>query len=202
MNNELRPRSFVFLIPLLAAVTLTSPAVHADALAAPDARGAATQGAASAPDLRKSYTGTFRYAGDQRERQARADAIERSASSFFVAVRGFARSKLDDRTRILASCTFEFPEGKIRSIVPGHPVATSPETGAPTSYRVDDDAIVLSQRFEGTRLVQTFVADEGGTRKNEFTLSADGRLLFMKATVTSPKLKVPVVYTLTYARTA
>ena len=36
-----------------------------------------------------------------------------------------------------------------------------------------------------------FRADEGGTRTNEFTLSADGALLVMKATLSSPKLPVP-----------
>lgn len=201
MNNESSPRRFVLLIPLLAATLLTSPTAQAEPLVG-DARAQSSQGAATTTDIRQSFAGNFRYAGDQKERQARADAIDRTVSSFFFAVRGIARSKLEDRTRILATCTFEFPEGKIRSIVPGHPTATSPETGAPTGYRVDADAFVLSQRFEGKRLIQTFVADDGGTRKNEFTMSADGKLLFMTATLTSRKLSAPVVYTLTYARTA
>ena len=202
MNNESAARRFVLLVPLLAATLLTSPAASADPLAAADLRAGGNPVAAVTPDLRQSYAGSFRYAGDQKERQARADAIDRGVSSFFFAVRGIARSKLEDRTRILATCAFEFTEGKIRSIVPGHPIAASPETGAPTDYRIDADAFILTQRFEGKRLVQTFVADDGGTRKNEFTLSADGKLLFMKATLTSPKLKAPLVYTLTYARTA
>ena len=71
---------------------------------------------------------------------------------------------------------------------------------APAPYRVEDDAIVLTQRFEGSHLVQVFKADEGGTRKNEFSLSPDGKTLFMKATLSSPKLSIPVVYTLTYRR--
>lgn len=84
--------------------------------------------------------------------------------------------------------------------VPGHAVAVSAETGEPAAYRVDDDALLLSQRFEGSRLVQVFTADEGGTRRNEFTLSPDGALLTMKATLSSPKLSIPFVYTLTYRR--
>ena len=56
------------------------------------------------------------------------------------------------------------------------------------------------QRFDGQRLVQVFRADEGGTRTNELTLSPDGALLVMKATLSSPKLSIPVVYTLTYRR--
>ncbi len=202
MDNKTSPRRASFLIPLLAAALLISPAAKADPLAASDARPGASQGAGSTTDLRRSFAGNFRYAGDQKERHARADAIDRTVSSFFFAVRGIARSKLEDRTRILSTCSFEFADGRIRSIVPGHPIAISPETGAPTDYRVDADAFILSQRFEGKRLIQTFVADDGGTRKNEFTVSADGKLLFMTATLTSPKLSAPVVYTLTYARTA
>jgi hypothetical protein len=151
-------------------------------------------------ELRSQYAGSYRYAGDAKEQQARLDAIDRSVSSFFFAVRGMARASIEDRTRIMPTCKFEFPSGKIASTVPGHAVAVSPETGAPAPYRVEDDAIVLTQRFEGSHLVQVFKADEGGTRKNEFSLSPDGKLLFMKATLSSPKLSIPVVYTLTYRR--
>jgi hypothetical protein len=159
--------------------------------------------AATAPsldDLRLRFAGTYRYVGDAREQRLRAEAIDRSVASLFFALRGMARAKIDDRTRIMPTCKLEFGDGQIRSTVPGLPVAVSPETGAPAPYRVGDDAIVLSQRFEGARLVQTFTADEGGTRRNEYTLGQDGKLLFVTATVRSPRLPVPVVYTLTYRR--
>lgn len=152
------------------------------------------------PELRAQYAGLYKYAGDAKEQQARQDAIDRAVSTFFFAVRGLARASIEGRTRILSSCKFEFASGKVTSTVPGHAVAVSPDSGAPAAYRVDDDAIVLTQRFEGSHLVQTFVADEGGTRRNEFSLSADGKLLFMKATLSSPKLSAPIVYTLTYRR--
>ncbi len=182
---------------VLAAVTLGSHVGRAD-----QASGAAPAVASTAAELRGRFSGLFRYSGSAAEQAARTQAIERSASSFFFAVRGMVRSKLDDRTRIMPHCRFEFTQGNIRSTVPGHAVAVSPESGAPFPYRVDDDAIVLTQRFDGHRLVQIFRADEGGTRTNEFTLSPDGALLTMKATLTSPKLSIPVVYTLTYRRAA
>jgi len=142
----------------------------------------------------------YRYAGDTEEQRAREQAIDRSVDTFFFAVRGIVRAKVADRTRIMPTCRFEFSAGNIRSTVPGYAIAVSPETGAPAPYRVEDDAIVLSQRFEGTRLVQVFRADEGGTRKNEFTLNSDGAVLTMRAMLSSPKLSAPVVYTLTYRR--
>lgn len=151
-------------------------------------------------ELRNRYAGSFRYAGDAAEQKARLDAIDKSVSNLFFAIRGTARGKVTDRTRIMPTCRFEFSAGNIRSTVPGHAVAVSPETGTPAPYKVDDDAIVLTQRFEGDKLVQVFRADEGGTRRNEFTLSADGNVLTMKATLSSPKLTTAVVYTLTYRR--
>ncbi len=199
-KKTLMPKRSALLCACLATVSLLGSAAHAAPQTAAGVNAATMQAATGPEELRKRYAGSWRYAGDAREREARMAAIERSSATFFVAVRGLVRSKLDDRTRIVPTCTFEFPEGKIKSTVPGHPIATSPESGAIASYRVEDDAIALSQSFEGEHLIQTFTANEGGTRKNEFTLSADGRFMFMKATVTSPKLSVPVVYTLTYTR--
>ena len=182
----------------LAAGCFVTQVGRADGALGPDGN-SGTLGA-SAPDLRTRYAGSYRYAGSAAEQKARADAIDRSVGTFFFAVRGIARAKVADRTRIMPTCKFDFSGGNIRSTVPGHAVAVSPETGAPAAYRVDDDAVVLSQRFDGQRLVQMFRADEGGTRTNEFMLSPDGALLTMKATLSSPKLSVPVVYTLTYRR--
>jgi hypothetical protein len=182
---------------IVAALGFASPSTRADATT-PGAGSGAT--APTIEELRGHFTGLYRYAGDAREQQMRVDAIDRSVASIFFAARGIARSKIEDRTRIMPTCKFEFADGQIRSTVPGHAVAVSPETGAPAPYRVDDDAIVLTQRFEGSRIVQIFRADEGGTRRNEFSLSADEKLLFVKATLSSPKLSTPVVYTLTYRR--
>jgi hypothetical protein len=189
---------------VLATACVSAAAAHADEAGANGANGAGDGAAGSRPpaaELRARFAGSYRYAGTEAEQRARAQAIEHSLEALFFAVRGIARAKVVERTRIMPTCRFEFIEGSIRSTVPGHAVAISPETGAPAPYRVGDDAIVLSQRFEGQRLVQVFRADEGGTRTNEFTLSADGALLVMKATLSSPRLPIPVVYTLTYRRT-
>ncbi len=185
---------------MLVATALIAEVGHADVTTAKSAGDRSPDASASAADLPSRYAGSYRYAGTEAEQKARALAIDRSVEGFFFAVRSMARAKVADRTRIMPTCKFEFSGGNIRSTVPGHAVAISPQNGAPAPYRVDDDAIVLSQRFDGQRLVQVFRADEGGTRTNEFTLSLDGALLVMKATLSSPKLPFPVVYTLTYRR--
>jgi hypothetical protein len=182
---------------VVATIALAIPSGRADSTA-PGASSAAS--APTIEELRSRFTGLYRYVGDAAEQQKRIDAIDRSVASLFFAVRSMARAKIEDRTRIMPTCKFEFGDGQIRSTVPGHAVAISPESGAPAPYRVDDDAIVLTQRFDGARIVQVFRADEGGTRKNEFSLSPDGKILSVKATLSSPKLSVPVVYTLTYRR--
>ena len=185
---------------MLAATAFIAEVGRADVTVANEAGDRSAESGAAAADLRARYAGSYRYAGSEAEQKARAQAIDRSVEAFFFVVRGMARAKVAERTRIVPTCKFEFSAGNIRSTVPGHAVAVSPENGAPAPYRVDDDAIVLSQRFDGQRLVQVFRADEGGTRTNEFTLSADGAFLIMKATLSSPKLPFPVVYTLTYRR--
>ena len=182
---------------LVAVSCLGGRTSRADSTASADAPAASTP---VTDDLRGRFSGVYRYAGDAREQKLRLDAIDRSVDAIFFVFRDIARSRIEDRTRIVPWCRFEFSGGEIRSTVPGHRVAVSPETGAPAPYRVDDDAIVLSQRFEEGRIVQVFTADEGGTRTNEFTMSADGKLLFVRATLSSPKLAVPVRYTLTYRR--
>jgi hypothetical protein len=153
----------------------------------------------TAEELRSRYAGLYRYAGDAREQKAHDEAIDRSVETFFFALRAMARAKVAARTRIAPTYKLEFSGGAIRATIPGRAVAVSPENGTPAPYRVDDEPIVLSQRFEGAGLVQTFRSDDGA-RRNDLTLSPDGTVLTMKATLSSPKLSVPVTYTLTYRR--
>ena len=73
---------------------------------------------ASAAELRARYAGSYRYAGNEAEQTARAMAIDRSVEGFFFAVRGMARAKILDRTRIMPTCKFEFSGGNIRCSAP------------------------------------------------------------------------------------
>jgi hypothetical protein len=51
----------------------------------------------------------------------------------------------------------------------------------------------------GNKLAQEFKAEDG-QRKNEYSVSADGRTLTLEVTVTSPRLAQPVRYRLVYDR--
>ena len=155
-------------------------------------------GPAQADDEQAPFAGSFRYAGSSTEEAVRRDAIDRGVSSFFFAIRGIARSRLSEGTKIDPWVAFSFPESKIRIRVPSSD-AVSPANGAPVDFGSGGDRSKLSQRIQAGKITQAFVAPEG-QRLNEWTLSADSRTLRLKVTVSSPKLSHLVVYTLTYQR--
>lgn len=149
--------------------------------------------------LHARFEGKWNYAGGDRERMGLDAAIERGVHTLVPFVRGFARSKLEEKTKIAAYCAFAFAGGNIRAEVPGLPPMVSPESGGSVRFDAGDGVVALSQRFEGERLVQRFVSAEG-SRVNAFDRSRDGKSFTMSVTVASPKLSAPVSYTLTYTR--
>lgn len=63
----------------------------------------------------------------------------------------------------------------------------------------DGEALDVSAHWQGEKLMQTFKAKDG-QRTNTFSLGADGLALQLDAEITSPRLPVPVRYTLSFAR--
>lgn len=150
-------------------------------------------------DERARFAGTFKFAGDAAEEAARRDALDKTVARLFFAIRGIARSRLANGTKIDPWATFAFRDGQVRSRVPSGAEAVSPEQGTVVDYVSDGERSRLSQKLVGGKLTQVFAADEG-QRTNEWTLSADGATLVLKVTISSAKLSVPCVYTLTYKR--
>lgn len=157
--------------------------------------------AASPPDERARFAGTYTYAGSAAEEAGRRAAIDRGIASLFFAIRGIARSRLSGGTKIEPWVSFGFDAGMIRVRVPSSPQASSPEQGPDVDYGNGDDKAKLSQRIGAGKVIQRFVASEG-QRMNEWVRSPDGKTLTLKATISSPKLTAPVVYTLTYKRSS
>lgn len=145
------------------------------------------------------WSGTFQFAGGQAEKTGVDKAIDRSVAPLFFAIRGIARGKLEDRTRVAARMGFRIEGSNVRCSVPGAPDAVSPLDGTAVDYTVLGETVKLSQRRDGDRLVQTF-ASADGKRVNVIAPSADGTRVTMLVTVSSPRLPVPVTYGLTYAR--
>lgn len=153
---------------------------------------------ALADDDRARFSTSFRYAGTPSEEAARRAAIDRGIDGLFFAFRGIARSRLSDGTKIDPWVNFSFDADKLRIRVPSS-TTVSPANGTFVDYVSGGDRTKLSQRLTGGKITQMFVAGEG-QRVNEWMLSPDASRLWLKVTVSSPKLTRPVVYTLTYER--
>lgn len=158
----------------------------------------AARATAEEEDVRTRYTGTFRFVGGQQERAALDRALEKSLKDVSWILRPFVRSRLRDKTSIVPWFTFTFPPGWIRTVVPDHRPALSPDSGKEVDYVLDGETIRMTQRFHGEHLVQGFRAHEG-TRVNEY-VPADRDTLVLHVTVQSPRLSKPVRYALTYRK--
>jgi hypothetical protein len=179
------------------AVTLFVLAAFVGVLSPRPAR-ADAEARAAVPDERARFSASFFFTGSSTEEAARRAAIDRGIDSLFFAIRGIARSRLSDGTKIDEWVAFSFDAEKIRVQVPSS-AHVSPANGAQVEIG-GGDSTKLSQWLEPGKLTQVFTADEGW-RRNVWTLSPDGRRLSLTVTVASPKLTRSVVYTLTYLRT-
>jgi hypothetical protein len=154
--------------------------------------------AALADDDRARFAASFRYVGSNGEQAARRAAIDRGIETLFFAIRGIARSRLSEGTKIEPWVAFSFEADNIRVRDPSGQ-AVSPANGAAVEHGSGGDRAKLSQRLSAGKVTQVFVGD-GGQRMNEWVLSPESGTLSLKVTVSSPKLSRPVVYTLTYER--
>ena len=154
--------------------------------------------AAAVPDERARFSASFRFAGSASEQDARRVAIDRGIDSLFFAIRGIARSRLSDGTKIDPWVAFSFDADKLRVRVPSA-TTVSPANGTAVDYVSGSDRTKLSQRLTAGKITQVFDAGEGW-RRNEWVLSPDARTLALTVTVYSPKLTRAVVYKLTYER--
>jgi len=160
----------------------------------------AESGEVSPSTIRTLFSNSFIFVGGAKERTALDEAIERSLDGMIFIAKPIARPKLRKASRILPSFSFEFPEGWIRSLTPGNPVAMSRDSGEVARFTSGDgEQLRLSQRFLGLKLVQDFSSSEG-TRRNEYSISPNGSTMGLTVTITSSKLPQPLVYKLTYQK--
>src|ERR1700754_393505 len=82
----------------------------------PSAGSAARPSLTKVADQRARFAGTYRYAGDAQEQEARLAAIDRGVEGMSVFIRSTARSRISATTQILGSYSFSFEAGKIRVI--------------------------------------------------------------------------------------
>lgn len=154
----------------------------------------------AASDQRTRFAGTYRYAGDSQEEEARKAAIDHAVEGLSFVIRSAARGRITATTQILQTYSFSFEPGKIVVRPQSRPEMISGDKGEPADYIYKGKTSRFTQLMVGDRITQVFTSDDG-KRENEFTLSKDGNLLRLKVTLTSPRLSNPVVYALSYKKT-
>ncbi len=146
------------------------------------------------------FAGTFRYAGGEAQKQGIAAAIDVTVNELNALIRGIARKRLAEGSPVRETISIAVDGDKVsmtfgpgRSVtgrIDGPAVAWTSDTGKP---------VKVSLSMVKGRLVQTFVADDGG-RRSVFTLDESGDRMTLSVTITSERLPVPLKYALTYRR--
>ncbi|HYH81921.1 MAG TPA: hypothetical protein VEX86_19100 [Longimicrobium sp.] len=133
--------------------------------------------------------------------------INTSIAGMNVVMRQVARPRLRSLNVPYPRLVFSFDQN-VTVEMPGYPTVASPANGEPVFWHrrlggscpeMRRSCMVVTTTWENGALVQTF-RSEDGQRQNVFTVSPDGTTLTMAATMTSPRLTVPLVYRLVYKR--
>ena len=170
------------------------------AAAAPFTRGQ-DGSAAGAGGAERKLQGTFSYVSAGSDNIEKS--IEKTVAEMNFIVAPIARSRLTKTNTIYRKVSFEFSGNNQVSIVTsGRAAIRSNLSGAPVKWtREDGEVLDVSTTLTGDSIRQKFVAKDG-QRVNEYTPSPDGQGLTMKVTVSSPRLKEPLVYRLAYKKGA
>jgi hypothetical protein len=149
---------------------------------------------AQTADAWENFTG--KWLPDANAAQAVADGVDRSLKSMNAVTRAIARRQLIAgfaptwvrMERQNEFFTIEFADKPPRQM---------PISGA--GIVLDKQTFSLQLEDEGKALRQTAVRSDG-TRVNLFRVGKDGSTLTMEATITSPRLTVPVQFTIEFSR--
>ncbi len=152
-----------------------------------------------APAQAPTFQGVFTYVAGQSDDVPAA--IERCVSNVNFIIRPIARGRLKKTNQPYQRLTIVQPAGHFSIMTDARPAIVTPAGGAAIQWKRPEDGEMLnvSTAMTGSKLVQTFAAEDG-KRVNEYTLSPDGQTLTMVATVSSGRLPKPLVYKLTYHR--
>jgi len=193
-------------LALLGALTALAAAFVASAqdAGAPTTTVAALVAAPAAPSnaaLRGRLQGMFRVAPGSSNQASRDAGIGRAVDALFLLIRPIATSRITDANPVFPSVRIAFYDGLIDVATP--PVAArSPEDGGTRTTRgLDGETNQLIQSFTSDALVQRTWTD-AGSRTTRFVPSDDGQRLTLHIQIRSPRLPVPVRYTMAYARAA
>ena len=128
-------------------------------------------------------------------------AIEAGALQFGFLARPIARNRLKKINPNITRVAID-KSGDEFTITLGKSTPSAARPGGPAvKWTKDDETYDVSLAWQGSTLVQTFVAPDG-TRVNRYRLAQDGQSLEVQISFSSRMLKAPISYTLTFARSA
>lgn len=146
------------------------------------------------------YAGTYVFVGGEKQKQRVTQAIEDVVQQLNVLIRPIARDRLGPPNaiphRIHVSANEDFTtitldQRTIRAQVNGkQPVNATDVYGKPVQFW---------HKLQQGHLIEHAVG-KGGTKKNVFILSEDGKKLIIDVTMDSKQLPAPIKYRLTYRR--
>ena len=145
------------------------------------------------------WVGSFSNANQSRE--GIDAAIETAVSGMNFVTRPIARSRLRKTNTPHRQVVISRTNAVVSVAFDGQAPVETPADGRTIKWkRSDGEVFDVSAVVTDDALVQTFKAEDG-LRVNPFTANAAGQLT-MEATITSPQLAKPVIYTLLYERAA
>lgn len=150
-------------------------------------------------DPAAQFTGTFKYAGGQKQKASLVTAIEAATDDMNFIVRPIARSRLKDTQYAYKKLTISISGGKVSISRDGAKPIVTTNGGSVMWTREDDSKFKVTQKLSGNKLTQSYVAEEG-SRYNTFILNKSGEVMTMRVKVVSPKLPQPLKYSLTYKK--
>ncbi|MBW3573049.1 MAG: hypothetical protein KY467_18285 [Gemmatimonadetes bacterium] len=162
----------------------------------------AQAGAQQASQLRGTWT-LNREASDDINAK-----INTAVARMNVVVRQIARPRLRSTNTAYPRLVISYDATNVRVDMQGRPSVSSPANGQPvlweresgrTCTQLRGDCVRVTTEWENGALTQTFRAEDG-QRVNVYTVNADGSVMTMNVTITSPRLPSPLTYKLVYNR--
>lgn len=151
----------------------------------------------AADGAEKAYVGSYKYAGGDKEREARDAAIEDVISGMNILTRTIARDRLKSAMATAAAISIASDATNL-TITHDSLVYAAPLTGGSVKVTgITGDKLNLSYAISSAKIDQKFSGDQGG-RVNTFTKNGDQ--LLMNVRVYSDKLPKDLKFKLTYKK--
>ncbi|MCB9626017.1 MAG: hypothetical protein H6725_01450 [Sandaracinaceae bacterium] len=148
----------------------------------------------------RTVLGRWQFVGGAAEVRAISQAIDAALADFNPVMREIVASQLRDTNRAYPEFSIAVEGDNIVSRINGRTLST-PASGAAREVTTPEGrSAQVTQRIQGSRLIQTLVNPQG-TRTHTVSVGSDGNLT-VEVRIESSHLPRPIRYTLTYGRAA